>query len=299
MSILSTNRNLAVVGDPIEHSRSPQLHLAAYSVLGLNWDYMRQRVALGELASFVDRCGAGWRGLSVTMPLKVEAYELAAQRDESSQLTGVANTLLFAEHGGQDTSRSMHAFNTDVAGLTNPLRRLGVGLDADFAAVIIGSGATALSAVVALRDLGCSDVTTVARNKSSASSVVSLAEQLGLTSTFIPLDDLADVDPTPVTISTIPGRAHVSLEARAVSAGNVLFDIAYDVWPSVNAVAWTNRGGRTLSGLSMLAAQALEQVRIFVTGLSDGVLEREDEIRSAMNAAVGLDETGLIVRSVG
>lgn len=299
MSILSINSHLAVVGDPIEHSRSPQLHRAAYSVLGLDWDYMRQRVELGELSSFVDRCGDEWRGLSVTMPLKVEAYELAAQRDEPSQLTGVANTLHFSEHDGQGTSRSLHAFNTDVAGLSNPLRRLGVGHDADFAGVIIGSGATALSAVVALRELGCSDVTTIARNESSASSVVSLAEQLGLKSRFIPFDDLADVDPTSVTISTIPGRAHVSLEARAVSEGDVLFDIAYDVWPSVNATAWSDRDGRTLSGLSMLAAQALEQVRIFVTGHSDGVLEREDEIRSAMNAAVGLDESGLIVRSVG
>jgi shikimate 5-dehydrogenase len=90
----------------------------------------------------------------------------------------------------------------------------------------------------------------------------------------------------------------VTLDAL-VSPDSILFDIAYDVWPSVNAQHWHDCGGRTISGLSMLTAQALEQVRIFVTGSDETPLPREDEVRLAMNAAVGLDESGLILRSIG
>lgn len=70
-----------------------------------------------------------------------------------------------------------------------------------------------------------------------------------------------------------------------VRAQSVLFDVAYDPWPSALAATWS---GPVISGLSMLLHQAIGQVRIFVTGDPDGALPREDEVVAAMRSAVGL-----------
>lgn len=290
MSTLSTSSwHLGVVGDPVEHSRSPQLHRAAYGVLSLDWSYDRQRVSAGNLVETIQNLDASWLGLSVTMPLKEEAFALAKYRDASSQLTGVSNTLLF---DGKDWD----AFNTDVVGLVNPLKRLGVATASS--ATIVGSGATARSALVAVAQLGFKSVTIVARSQDRAQDLVQLGLNLGIESSYAALEKLDLVEASALTVSTIPGFAGVILNSQ-VSSDSVLFDIAYDVWPSINAQRWQELGGRTMSGLSMLAAQALEQVRIFVTGSDETPLPRENEVRLAMNAAVGLDESGLFIRSIG
>lgn len=290
-------RRLGVVGDPVEHSRSPQLHLAAFDVLGLDWTYERYRVPQGELANFVTGLDSSWRGLSVTMPLKGEARALASTSDEASDLTGGANTLVAEDSSSDATVRSWRAFNTDVAGIEEPLRLLGV--TSVSTATIVGGGATAASALVALSHFQCRVVHVVVRNPSRAADLEELANCLGVGVRIHGLENLESVPRSDVVINSIPGSAGIELTELAREQGDVLFDIAYDVWPSTNASNWSERGGRVLSGLTMLAAQALVQVRIFVTGDPGEQLDLEPRIRAAMHAAVGLDESGLIVRSVG
>jgi shikimate dehydrogenase len=290
-------RRLGVVGDPVEHSRSPQLHLAAFDVLGLDWSYERIQVPRGELANFVNGLDSTWRGLSVTMPLKGEAFTLASWSDEASRLTGGANTLVAEDFSSDAPARSWRAFNTDVAGIEQPLRLLGVRTVSS--ATIVGGGATAASALVALSQLACPVVHVVVRNPSRAAELEDLANHLGVAVSIHQLENLETVPRSDVVISSIPGSAGVELTQLAREPGDVLFDIAYDVWPSTNASNWVERGGQVLSGLTMLAAQALVQVRIFVNGDPVAQLDLEPKIRAAMHAAVGLDESGLIVRSVG
>lgn len=287
---------LGVVGDPVEHSRSPQLHLAAYDVLGLDWTYERIRVQRDDLSNFVGGLDDSWRGLSVTMPLKGEARALASWSDEASALTAGANTLV-ADQSFPTGGRAWRAFNTDVSGIEDPLKRL--GLTSVSSATIIGAGATAASALVALVSLKCRLVHVVVRDVTRAAGIEQLAANLGLVVSIHQLENLRSVPRTDVVISSIPGSAGVELRELERERGDVLFDIAYDVWPSVNATDWLARGGIALSGLTMLAAQALIQVRIFVSGEPGQELESESKIRAAMHAAVGLDETGLVVRSVG
>ncbi|MET0467635.1 MAG: shikimate dehydrogenase, partial [Aeromicrobium sp.] len=68
----------AVVGSPISHSLSPAMHRAAYRQLGLDWSYGAFDVQDGELTEFVSEHREGWRGYSVTAPLKREAATLAS-----------------------------------------------------------------------------------------------------------------------------------------------------------------------------------------------------------------------------
>ena len=87
----------AVLGDPIAHSLSPALHRAGYAAVGLDWTYDAHRVAAGGLSEFVRGLDASWRGLSLTMPLKREALELASEASPIARLAGAANTLLLVD----------------------------------------------------------------------------------------------------------------------------------------------------------------------------------------------------------
>ena len=98
-----------MLGSPIEHSLSPALHRAAYAHLGLNWTYDRVEVGEHGLASFVRGLDASWRGLSLTMPLKVAVLELG-QVDQLARQAGAGNTLVL--DGGE-----RWIYNTDVGGL--------------------------------------------------------------------------------------------------------------------------------------------------------------------------------------
>ncbi len=109
----------AVLGDPIAHSLSPVLHRAGYAALGLDWTYDAVRVPAGGLRALLATTDATWRGLSLTMPLKREAMELADQVSARAALVGAANTLVLVDG-------EVHADNTDLPGAVAALREAGL-----------------------------------------------------------------------------------------------------------------------------------------------------------------------------
>src|SRR5262249_59523299 len=81
------SRKAGVLGSPIAHSKSPQLHLAAYRALGLDdWTYERIECTAEQLPSVVGGFGPEWVGVSVTMPGKFAALRFADERTERAQL---------------------------------------------------------------------------------------------------------------------------------------------------------------------------------------------------------------------
>jgi shikimate dehydrogenase len=245
-----------VLGSPIAHSRSPQLHLAAYRALGLaGWTYERIECGAEELPGVVGGFGPEWVGVSVTMPGKFAALRFADERTDRAELVGSANTLL-------RTPRGWRADNTDIDGVMGALGT------ASGRAVVSGSGGTAPAAIVALAGLGVGDITVVARNPDKAARLVGLATRVGAAARFCDLDsgDAADaVKAAGVLVSTLP--ADVAGRYAEVFAGApVLLDAIYDPWPTPLAAAVAAAGGRVISGLQMLLHQAFAQVEQF-TGL--------------------------------
>ncbi len=252
-------RKAAVLGSPIAHSRSPQLHLAAYRALGLDgWTYERIECGADELPGVVGGFGPEWVGVSVTMPGKLAALRFADEHSERAELVGAANTLLRTPSGWR-------ADNTDVDGVAGALRAEGVVTGA---AVVTGSGGTAPAAIVGLAELGVTDITIAARNPAKAASLVELADRVGATGRFCDLNGGAVNDAVAaagVVVSTLP--AEVAAQYAEVFAGvPVLLDAIYDPWPTPLASAVAHAGGRVISGLQMLLHQAFAQVEQF-TGL--------------------------------
>ena len=268
---------LEVWGDPIAHSRSPQLH-AAYEVLGFDWTYGRRRV---DVASFGDELAAlddSWRGLSLTMPLKGVAFAAASSLDRRAQLTGAVNTLLLDSGGPR-------GFNTDVGGIVRALADDGVAEIAR--ARIVGAGATATSALAALSELGAREVEVVARRPEAAAPLADLGRRLGMTVETTPFAASVHED-VPLTIATLPGDAPVPDAAADALArsGGLLLDVVYGHWPTALSAAWERTGGTARSGLGMLLHQALLQIRIFRHGDPATPLDREAEALRAMRRAL-------------
>jgi shikimate dehydrogenase len=270
---------LAVLGSPIAHSLSPDLHRAAYRVLGLDWAYEAVEVGREELADFVRSRDENWRGLSLTMPLKVEVFPLLTEVSELARETGSANTVLFDGSG-------VRGFNTDVYGLTQGFERH--GRSSLGSVLILGGGATAASALVAAKQLGAHTVFVGVRSPERASRLAQVGKAQGIDVQVRRLDQLIQIDGVlDAVISTLPNGAAVDvvLDPDAIRTA-ALFDVAYSPWPTPLAESWT--GEMVIGGLEMLVLQALAQVRIFVGHDQDRVLDREDEVLAAMLAAVGL-----------
>ena len=153
----------AVLGDPIAHSLSPVLHRAAYAELGLDWTYAAVRVPAGTLEEFLEGLDGSWRGLSLTMPLKRELVPLADEVSDVARRAGAANTLVLA-----DGRRIAH--NTDVPGAASAIRERYDG--PVHTATILGGGATATSVGLALADLGCGQITVLARSAERAAATI-------------------------------------------------------------------------------------------------------------------------------
>lgn len=272
-------RRLAVLGSPIAHSRSPQLHEAAYGVLGLPWEYGRVEMTGDGLAGFVAGLDASWRGLSLTMPLKVDVLPLLAERTDLVAATGAANTVLFDGAGPR-------GFNTDVAGVVGALAEHGV--TGPRRVHVVGTGATAGSVLAAVAALGAADVVVSGRTPEGLADTVALAGRLGLAATSRRYGEPMPWRPDLVA-AALPGGVDPD-DIPAADDGDALLEVPYAPWPTPRAARWAARGAPVATGLEMLLHQAVEQVRIFVTGAEGGALEREAEVIAAMRGIVGLGD---------
>lgn len=269
---------LAVWGDPIDHSRSPALHAAAYRELGLPWEYGRQRVTEPGFPAALDGLDATWRGVSLTMPLKNVAARAAVSLDDAARLTGAVNTFLL-------TSDGPRGFNTDVGGLARALREAGVV--APRTARILGAGATATSAVLSLAELGAAHVEVVARRPEAVTPLRDLGSRVGVEVVRSSFDDPGAPTPVDVTIGALPGQVDAGPGIRPFAEnGGLLVDVVYGNWPTSLAEHWLAAGNTAINGLPMLLHQALLQVRVFVSGDAAIPLEREDAVLAAMRAAI-------------
>ncbi len=252
----ASGRRCAVLGSPIEHSLSPALHRAAYAEFGLtHWTYDRFQVAETALVDVVAQCDPSWRGLSLTMPLKVEVLELG-EVDPVAALAGAGNTLIFDE----DARR---VYNTDVGGLVWAVRR--VSAAPVQTVTILGAGATARSALVSAAQLGAERVLVRARTPEKAEPLRALGDALGV---IVVVEGWsADLPTADLLVSTVTAGVADDLAEVAAASAPVVFDVIYDPWPTALAAAAERAGRTVVNGLDLLVGQALLQLEL-MTGRS-------------------------------
>lgn len=275
------SRWAAVIGSPVAHSLSPALHREAFRQLGLDWEYTRIEVRPPELPGFIHHLDTECVGLSVTAPLKKDLLDLVGAVDGMAGLTGAGNTL--ARQMGIDA-----AFNTDVQGIVDavssrlrPLaarrRTLPVlneeppGLLSGLPApVILGTGATACSALAAVKTLGGSSAYLVGRTFAGPENALAVAARIGID--VRPLLWRAceryqsELDATPLLISTVPPAVTSDFAtAMTPNPDAVLLDVTYAQGRTPLERRFENGGATVVSPLEMLTHQGIAQVKIWTS----------------------------------
>ena len=270
-------RRAGVRGKPIAHSLSPVLHRTAYQALGLDdWSYDRAEVDESSFVDHVAGLDASWRGLSLTMPLKEIAVQVCQQVSDLARVVGAINTLVRRDDG------SWFGDNTDLHGIVTTLTEAGVrgGSTGGRRAVIVGSGATARSALAALAELAVTEAVLLVRSEIREETRL-VGQHLGIAMHAAPLTALAD--PVDIVIGTVPALAYPAGFQLASSAtvDAVVLDCVYGDGPSPLLAAAVLAGSVAVPGTEMLLHQAAAQVRL-MTGSQPPVAE----MRAALHAAI-------------
>lgn len=281
----------AVLGSPISHSLSPVLHRAAYRSLGLaGWSYEAIECDETRLPGLLAGCGPDWAGLSLTMPLKRAVLPLLDHAGPLVREVGAANTVVF--HGG-----ARHGHNTDVPGMVAALAEGGVenlegrdpharpGQAPAGGVLILGAGATACSALAAVRDMGATHATVAVRDRSRAGDLLGAAARLGVTVSLRSLADPGQTAPD-LLISTLPAGAadfYAERLARGTPAPRWVLDVVYDPCPTALAAAARTTGSVVVDGFGLLLHQAAGQVTL-MTGKQAPVEAMRAAGRAALSA---------------
>jgi shikimate dehydrogenase len=247
----------AVLGSPVAHSLSPALHRAAYEALGLTeWTYDAIECDEARLPGLLAGCGPEWAGLSLTMPLKRAVLPLLDAAEPLVADVGGANTVIFAAGG-------RHGHNTDVPGMITTLAAAGVSGSGPV--LILGAGATACSALAAVRGLGTREVTVAVRDPARAGDLLDAAKRLDVT---VRLADVREQPPAGswhLLISTVPAGA-ADAYAQRIRRGDLVpaavLDVVYHPWPTPLATAAEQTGATLIGGFDLLLYQAARQVEL-------------------------------------
>jgi shikimate dehydrogenase len=252
-----------VMGNPVEHSRSPAIHARFAELTGEAIAYERRLVPLGAFAEGVRAFRAeGGRGCNVTVPFKTDAFDLATERSERVQLAGAANTLVFRPDGG------IFADNTDGLGLVADItRNAGVPL-AGRDVLLIGAGGAAAGVLGPLLRAGVRHITVANRTLAKAEALVQShadlaslqkAELLALAPQALEANFDVIINATASSLSGggVPVGAHV------LRPGSLAYDMMYG--PAAQGfLDWArSHGAVPRDGLGMLVEQAAEAFQIW------------------------------------
>jgi shikimate dehydrogenase len=244
----------AVFGNPINHSKSPAIHRQFAEQTGQDLHYGKQLVALDQFAEAAREFFAqGGKGLNITVPFKLEAYELAAQLTARAQRAGAVNTLAMQADG------SILGDNTDGIGMVHDMHNLGWELRGK-RILILGAGGAVRGVLQPLLAEQPTQVVIANRTYAKAEELVELFQDLGnvQAKTYEQLEgerfDLV-INGTSASLSgDLP-----PLPANLLNPGACCYDMMYGAEPTV-FMHWAQECGaaRIADGLGMLVGQAAE-----------------------------------------
>lgn len=257
-----------VVGHPIAHSRSPEIHRAFALQTGQPLVYDRALIPLAPPEAFDDAIRAfaaeGGRGVNVTLPFKARAFALATRHSDRARVAGACNTLILGPDG-------IAGDNTDGPGLVADVQgRLGFGL-AGRRVTVLGAGGAARGLMLSLLQAGVASLTVANRSLDRVGALVEHVERQR------PDPDAGAVR---IGIASLEQAPAADLVINATSAGlldeplplppdlfrscGLAYDCVYAAAPTAFMTQARTGGSRAVSdGLGMLVEQAAESFMLW------------------------------------
>lgn len=244
-----------VIGCPIAHSKSPQLHRHWLKSLGISGYYVPMHVETIDLEQILHSLPkAGFVGVNITVPHKERALEIADLVTDRATLIGAANTLIFRKDG------KIHADNTDGYGFIQNLRQNAPDWHPEAGpAAILGAGGAARAVVASLLDVGVPEILISNRTRVRAEA---LQQEFGRRLTVIDwvqagnmMDDASTVVNT--TSLGMIGSPPLRVPLDGLRKGTVVTDLVYAPLKTHLLIEAEKMGCITVDGLGMLLHQAV------------------------------------------
>lgn len=261
-------QTVGLIGWPVEHSRSPAMHQAAFEALGLDWQYVLLPTPPDQIARVVNRIRSGeLSGANVTIPHKHAIRPFLDEIDPAAQAVGAVNTIV-------RRADRLIGFNTDTPGFQRALLETGVPVTGQ-ACAVLGAGGAARAVVSGLRELGAR-LTVYARDVDKARMLATDARSL---------TELPRIDPaTRLIVNTTPVGMHPKMDVspwpdEALFPLNALvFDLIYAPRRTRLMQQAEQAGLRAVNGGSMLVYQGAAAFKLW-TGVEPPVEVMRKAIR--------------------
>ena len=247
-------RTAGVIGWPVRHSRSPQLHSHWLARYGIDGAYVPLAVRPEALAKAVRGLPSlGLAGANVTVPHKEAALALADSVDPTASRIGAANLLVVGDNG------EIAASNTDGFGFLAHLRdRVPAWTPAGRAVAVIGAGGSSRAVLVALADAGVPEIRLINRTAARAGALAdALGTPIAVVDWSVRAEALRDVSLiVNTTTQGMAGQDPLDLPLDAAPPDAVVYDIVYVPLETPLLQAARARGHPVVDGLGMLLHQA-------------------------------------------
>jgi len=205
---------VGIIGSPVAHSLSPEMHNAAFAYMGLNWRYIPLLVRPDQLAAALKGIVAlNFRGVNITIPHKVAAIPLMDSVTEAVTVAGAVNTVRIDGSSGR-----MEGMNTDMTGFLADLAAHKIHLSEGMRVIVLGAGGAARAVGAGLARSGA-QITFINRTPEKAAQVVEFlkASWSSAVMTAAPFSELA---------------------AHAEGASLIVNTTAVGIWPNADESPW-------------------------------------------------------------
>ncbi len=271
VKLKNSTRKLCVIGDPVEHSKSPLIQNTMIARLGLDYLYMAQPVARGQAAQWLQAAKfAGYAGFNATMPHKVDLVPLMDRLDPDARLYQAVNTVVI-QNG------SACGYNTDGRGFLQSLADGGIDPKGR-RVVILGAGGAAKSVALKLVQQGAKAVHICNRTVSKAAELCSMA----------PFGAMEPAQMNDAVLRRLLPRAELLVNCTSLGMTGVdsqfkdlsfldclppdtpVCDLIYAPEETLLLEQARLRGHQTLNGMGMLVWQAVFSLELFTGVTIDG-----------------------------
>ncbi len=244
-----------VIGSPIAHSKSPQIHRHWLTTMGIKGHYIPMHVQTDDLELVLRTLPkAGFVGVNVTIPHKEKVLEIADLVTDRAILIGAANTLIFRKDG------KIHADNTDGYGFIKNLQSAPVNWDPKAGpAALLGAGGAARAVIAALLDAGVPEILISNRTRVRAEALQAEFGKRIRVFDWVQAGNMLEFCSTVVNTTSLGmiGKPPLRVPLDGLQKGAVVTDLVYAPLKTRLLEVADEMGCQTVDGLGMLLHQAV------------------------------------------
>ena len=253
-------KTYAVIGDPIDHSLSPNIHNAAFMQLEMDCTYIAYRIPKGELEEGLEALKKiQIAGFNVTIPHKIEIMKYLDKVDEDCSVIGACNTVSY-ENG------ILKGYNTDMDGFLDPIKKRDIRIN-DSKVLLLGAGGAARAIVAGFAKQKASKITIANRTLDKANDLARFSKQIGLDAQSVELEKVDEVISdsdfiiNATSVGLKDGESPISTES--ISSKSVVYDIVYLPMKTQLLEKSKEKGATIIYGYEMLLGQAARAFEIW------------------------------------